>query len=301
MIEKKVKIVFFGTPAIGVSTLRSLSHDHRFEVVGVGVFPDKPVGRKKILTPCPVKIEAESRGLPIFDISNKEDIMECLTQTSADIALVIAFGLLFRLHHLQQLPLGMVNVHFSLLPKYRGASPVQSALLAGDKTSGITWQKMVPKLDAGPIIAQQEYPIPATSTTEDLFREYGEKTAELSGDVLWSYAQGVITPQPQREEKASFCGKFEKSDGALFPEKQTSEEIFRRWKAFQPWPGVFLDESGIKLLQVSLDPHPSSLVLPATEDTQLFVQELQIPGKKPMAAADAWRGNQEALSAFRME
>lgn len=301
MTEKKVKIIFFGTPAIGVQTLRSLFYDERFDLVGVGVFPDKPVGRKKVLTPCAVKIEAQTLGLEIFDISSSKDINNCLEATQADLALVIAFGFLFRLEHLHKLPFGMVNVHFSLLPKYRGASPVQSALLNGDETSGITWQKMVQKLDAGPILAQKEYPIGSTDTTEGLFEAYAQKTAELSGDILWDYVRGKIIPFPQDERGISFCGKFEKEDGALFPEEHTASEMFSRWRAFQPWPGVFLSDSGVKLLRVSLDPKPNSLILCGAQHTKLFVQELQIPGKKPMSSVDAWRGNADFLPEFQKE
>lgn len=301
MTTKKVKIFFFGTPSIGVPTLKALFQDDRFIVVGVGVFPDKPIGRKQILTPCPIKIEASSLGLDIFDISNRQDITDCLELTRPDLALVIAFGFLFRKNHLEQLPFGMINVHFSLLPLYRGASPVQSALLHGDLTSGITWQKMVSKLDAGPIIDQKEYVIPSQSTTEDLFRDYGEKTAELTGDILWKYAQNKIVPVDQDESKVSFCSKFEKSDGLVDIKTQTAEEIFRRWKAFQPWPGITLKDSGIKLLKISLTPISQSLTLETAQDTKLYVQELQIPGKKPMAALDAWRGNSESLTAFQTE
>lgn len=299
MTQPKIKLAFFGTPDIGVSTLQALIADERFEIVGVGVVPDKPVGRKKTLTPCEVKVAAEKLELPIFEIAHSTDVDSFIDKTNPEIALVIAFGFLFKQKHLDAIPLGMVNVHFSLLPKYRGASPVQSALLDGKTTTGISWQKMVKGLDAGPIIGAKSFDIGPTQTTEDLFVQYSKETAEKTPQILWDYVRGDIVPQDQDSKQATFCGKFIKEDGSIIPSEQGTTEIFNRWRAFQPWPGIYLEDSKIKLLALSLTPQKNSIALTCKDGELLYVDQIQIPGKKPMNALDAFRGNETVLLDFQ--
>ena len=214
-------------------------------------------------------------------------------------ALVIAFGFLFREEHLEAIPLGMVNVHFSLLPLYRGASPVQSALLNGDKNSGITWQKMVRELDAGPIIKALEYPLGKTATTNDLWTYFAKETAISTPDILWNYSQAPTDVMVQDGSLATFCGKFIKEDGAIDPKIQTAEEIYRKWRAFQPWPGIYLESSKIKLIRITEFQKHNSLVLECATNTVLYVQEIQVPGKKAAKAIDVWNGKPGGLEGFR--
>ncbi len=155
----KKRILFFGTPEIAVPALEILAKNSNIEIVGVGCPGDKKVGRKRILTPCAVKKCAERLGIEVFSVNNKSEVAEIYETIKFDLAIVIAFGVIFPAKILNIPEFGTVNVHFSLLPKLRGASPVQSAILAGKKENGITFQQMVKELDAGDILWQKSWNI----------------------------------------------------------------------------------------------------------------------------------------------
>lgn len=292
-MTKKLNIFFWGTPSLSSPALTALAQDERFTIVGVGVPVDKKVGRKQTLTPCAVKQTALELNLPIFELSSKAELVSVAQQVNFDLGIVIAFGMIFPNEVLEKPKHGIINVHFSLLPQYRGASPVQSALLSGDSISGITWQKMKPALDAGDIIAQKEYNIVEKKTSE-LFRFWGEETALLLPEIVNQYAiEETIVPQPQNESKATFCTKFTKQDGEVFPETQTAPEIYQKLNAFDIWPGVFIskDVGNIKLIEASLVEKESSTSIPCADNTTLFLQTIQVPGKRAAPALDVLRGN----------
>ena len=157
VMHKIKKIFFLGTPEIAVPSLEKIASCADFEIVGVGVFPDRKVGRKQISTACPVKVTALKLGLPIFEIPDKSALETLTLNLDFDLGIVIAFGMIFTQKVLDTGT--FVNVHFSSLPQYRGASPVQSAILGGDTQLGITWQKMVQTLDAGDVLFQKEFNI----------------------------------------------------------------------------------------------------------------------------------------------
>jgi len=281
----KKKILFFGTPHIAVPSLQAIAHNSAYEIVGVGVFSDKPVGRKQILTPCAVKTAALDLNLPVFEVNTKKELKALFKKVECDLAIVIAFGLIFPPSVLSTPPLGVVNVHFSDLPKYRGASPVQAAIINGDTQSVITWQRMVSALDAGDILWKTTHQIEHLNTLQT-WENFAVYTADNFGKFLDAYTQGKITPVQQIEAEATFCGKFEKEDGHLAASEHSAEQIYNYWRAFQPWPGVSLiTKSGlIKLIKVSLDPSNDAVILNCKNRTQLWVNELQIPGKKPQSA-----------------
>ncbi|MCF7906019.1 methionyl-tRNA formyltransferase [Candidatus Gracilibacteria bacterium] len=293
-MEKK-KILFWGTPDIAVPALQSLADLPDVGITGVCVPPDKPVGRKQILSPCPVKSVAQELDLPIIEIKEKSDLLRVHESETFDLALVIAFGMIF--------PASMlgsgkyINVHFSLLPRYRGASPVQSAILSGDRVSGITFQKMEARLDSGPILLQKEYPIEGKSTSE-LFHLLSHKTARLLPDFLETYVQGGLVPVVQKESEATVCKKFTKKDGAVFPHKETAETIYRKFLAFDLFPGIFLStpKGNVKLTQITLTPDTDALLLPCKNNTHLFIQRAQIPGKKEMPIREIIKGNPAIFS-----
>ena len=205
------KILFFGTPDIAVPSLEAFAERDDVEIVAVCVFPDRKVGRKQIPTPCPVKTSAQALSLPIQELGTKADLVEFVKTTEFDIGIVIAFGMIFPGEILESGK--FINVHFSLLPQYRGASPVQSAILNGDEVSGITFQQMVEKLDAGDILFQKEYPIENKSTSS-IFQAFSYFTAEILPDFL----QEDFSSRSQEESSATFCTKFTKADGEIFHE-----------------------------------------------------------------------------------
>ncbi len=286
------KIFFFGTPDIAVPTLQTLASLENIEVVGVGVFPDKKVGRHHTLTPCPVKKTAQTLNLPIFEIQEKKDLIHIFKNQTFDLAIVIAFGMIFPESILTIPPFGVINIHFSLLPKLRGASPIQSAILEGKKKSGITLQRMVKALDAGDILYQQPYNIQHQKTSE-IFANFAQITAEIMPKFLESYFSGKIKPIPQNESHATFCSKFEKKDGEVFPEKETAEEIYRKYLAFDVFPKIFLKTKAgnTKLTQISLTKHPDSLELQCNQNTKLFILAAQLPSKKAMPISEILKGH----------
>ncbi len=292
-----MKIFFFGTPEIAIPTLEKLAKNPNMEIVGVGIFPDRKVGRKQILTPCPVKIAAQNLKLPIFEIKNKVDLLKIFQTQTFDLGLVIAFGMIFPEEVLNIPKFGVINIHFSLLPKYRGASPVQSAILNGDQASGITFQKMVRKLDAGDILYQKEFDIAGKKTSE-VFTDFAEKSAEMCAEFLTKYETGEIEPISQNEADATFCGKFEKADGEVFPQKETAEQIYQKYLAFDLFPGVFVKtkKGNVKLTKISLSPSESSISLDCAQNTKIHLLQAQIPGKSAMPIGEILKGNLELFN-----
>jgi len=286
----KHKILFFGTPEIAVPSLEKLSSDENFEIVGVCVFPDRKVGRQQVLKKCAVKAAAEKLGLPIFEIEKKSDLEDLYKNEKFDVAVVIAFGMIF-----PKIILGdkkFLNVHFSLLPKFRGASPVQSAILDGNKVSGITIQQMVEKLDAGDILWQKSFPIEGQKTSE-VFASFARETAEILPKVIENFCTNQIVPVPQDETAASFCSKFEKKDGEICLTTESAKNIWQKFLAFDIFPQIFLQtkKGAVKLTDISLSPVENAVRLKCANNSSIYILRAQVPGKKEMSATDIERGN----------
>ncbi len=300
MHQDKTKVFFFGTPHIAVPSLEALAQDEKIEIVGVGVFPDRKVGRKQVLTPCAVKQAALDLDLPVFEIKDKAELAQVFETHDFDLGLVIAFGMIFPEAILSIPVLGVVNVHFSLLPQYRGASPVQSSILNGDEVSGITFQQMVKALDAGDILFQESYPIKDMGTTE-CFDVFARLTANILPKFIQDLETQKITPIPQNEDDATFCGKFQKSDGEVFPKEETATAIYQKYLAFDLWPGVFCmtDLGPVKLKKISKPENDKAFRLRCAQDTELFLETIQIPGKKPQPVKDALNGHPELFNQYQ--
>jgi methionyl-tRNA formyltransferase len=286
----KHKIFFFGTPDIAVPSLEALHKNKNFEIIGVGVFPDKKVGRKQVLQKCAVKIKAEELPLAIFEIEKKSDLEDIYKNQKFETAVVIAFGMIFPKTILKDEK--FLNVHFSLLPKFRGASPVQSAILKGTASSGISIQKMVEKLDSGDILWQKSFPILEQKTSE-IFQNFSQITAEYLPEVLKSFCEEETTPLPQDEKKATFCKKFEKKDGEIFPKKEDAKTIWQKFLAFDIFPQIFIKtkKGAVKLTEISKYPLEKSVKLDCANNSEIYIIKAQIPGKKETLAIDIVRGN----------
>ncbi len=284
------RILFFATPEIAVPSLETLAELENVEIVAVCTFPDRKVGRKQILTSCPVKVSAQSLGLRIEEVWSKEDLKNIVNKYDFDLGIVIAFGMIFPKEVLESGK--FVNIHFSLLPQYRGASPVQSAILKGDKVSGITFQQMKFALDAGDILLQKKYSIEGKKTST-VFRDFAKYTAELFPEFL----DQDPDPQIQDEKKATFCTKFTKTDGEIFPTKETAQTVYQKFLAFDLFPGIYIktNKGDLKLTEVSLEPSEHAFALPCDKDTVLFIKQAQVPGKTPMGIQDILRGNPRLL------
>ncbi len=287
----KKRVFFFGTPEIAVPALEELTKISDIEIVGVGCPRDKKIGRKRILTPCAVKSSAKKLGLKVFSVNNKQEVEKIYEKFEFDLAIVIAFGVIFPAKILNFPKFGTINVHFSLLPKFRGASPVQSAILAGEKESGITFQQMVKELDAGDILWQKKWDIQNQKTSE-LWNFFAKKTAEELPEFLKKLFSRKIKPQKQDEHKATFCGKFVKNDGEIFPEKNTADEVWRKYLAFDVWPEIFIKTKygKIKLKKISREPVPDSFGLRCLNNSEIYIIEAQIPGKRVMLIKEILHG-----------
>lgn len=236
---KNSKIIFFGTPKVSADVLEALINAG-YDIEAVVTNPDQPVGRKHVITPPPVKVLALEKGIPVYQ---PEKLKEFVLPQS-DLAIVVAYGKIIPQSIIDSFPLGILNIHYSLLPKYRGASPVEHAILSGDPATGVTIQKLVFKLDAGPIIAVREIDIAEETTTPELKDELTRAGSELLVETLPKYIAGEITPIEQDESLATHCGKIEKADGEI-KLSDDDHEKWRKYKAYYGWPGVFyFDESG---------------------------------------------------------
>ena len=239
IVRMSIHIVFMGSPDFALPVLQNLARN--YQVVGVVTQPDRPAGRGRILTPPPVKELAISLNIPVIQ-PNRLKEPEAFAQLQAwqpDLIVVAAFGQILRKNVLDLPPLGCVNVHASLLPRWRGAAPVQAAIIAGDAATGITIMKMDAGIDIGPILAQHAVPILAEDTGETL----GQRLAEVGGELLMmtlpGYLSGEIKPCNQDNNLATYAAMLKKEDGEL-DFNLPAEILERKVRAFYPWPGTYM-------------------------------------------------------------
>jgi methionyl-tRNA formyltransferase len=232
-----MKILFMGTPEYAKIILQSLIQ--KYEIVGVYTQPDRPVGRKKILTPPPVKVLATQHNIKIFQPINLKDEYENIKSLNPDFIVVAAFGQILTKEILDIAP--CINLHASLLPMYRGASPIQSVILNGDKFSGITAMKMDEGLDTGDILGY-EYCEVLDKTAPQLFDELAQIASDLILFVIDNYFK--IKPLKQNSVISTYSPKIKKEDGKI--EFDDSLKIWRKYKAFYIWPNIFTDNFKIK-------------------------------------------------------
>jgi methionyl-tRNA formyltransferase len=242
----QTRIVFMGSPDFAVPALRALVAV--YPVVGVVTQPDRPSGRGMTLTPPPVKVAALEMGIPVIQ-PEKLRAPEALAQLQAwapDLIVVAAFGQLLRPNVLDLPRFGCINIHASLLPRHRGAAPIQAAILAGDSQTGITIMKMDAGLDTGPMLRQRAIPIDAQDTGGSLFEKLSQLGGELLLETLPGYLSGQIAPQPQPDAGVTYFGMIKKEDG-LLDFTQTVVELERKIRAFSPWPGTSFQWNGAPL------------------------------------------------------
>jgi methionyl-tRNA formyltransferase len=284
-----MKIVFMGSPDYAVKILDNLVKN--FEVVAVFTQPDKPVGRKKILTPTPVKKYAVEKNIPVFTPTklNADDIKKF----NPDFIVVAAYGIILKKEVLYIAP--CINLHASLLPKYRGASPIQAAILNGDKYTGVTSMLMDEGLDTGDILVW-DYTEVDNKTSIDLFNELADIAAN---QIVYSIKNfNNIKPLPQIDALSSYAPKIKKEDGYV---DFTSALIMdRKYRAFQPWPGIFCDKFKINEMKLidtdSVNEKGKILdldnegVIVGCDKGRVKLIKIQVPGKKEVKAIDYING-----------
>jgi len=240
-----------GTPQFAVPSLKALV-EAGYKVPLVITQPDRPAGRGKKLKPPPVKLEAQKLGIPVYQperIKDNKELQKLLKEISPDLIVVAAYGKILPDWLLKIPKLGVINVHASLLPKYRGASPIQSALLNGEEETGVTIMEVIPQLDAGPILSQERVKILREDNAQTLHDKLAELGAELLVKTIPPYAKGELQPTPQREEEATYCTQIKKEMGKI-DWSRPAEEIFNMVRAFTPWPSAYAYFNG-KLIKIT--------------------------------------------------
>lgn len=247
-----MKIVFMGTPDYAAVTLKKLINE-KFNISAVFAQPDKPVGRKHILTPPPVKVCAIENNIPVFQPETFKDgkAYEILREINPDIIVVVAYGKILPKAVLDIPKLGCVNGHASLLPKYRGASPIQWCIVCGEKVTGVTTMLMDEGMDTGDILETAEVEIGQEETAEELFDRLAEISADLMVSTLKGLEKGEITPKPQNHNEATYAPIIKKEMALLDFENKTAEEIHNAVRGYYSWPCAYFFRNGKRIKVIS--------------------------------------------------
>lgn len=296
-----LKIVFAGTPDFSVPALKALLQRGQ-DIAAVYTQPDRPAGRGRKVTASPVKAAALSSGIPVLQppTLRSEEAVETLRSQGADLMVVVAYGLLLPRAVLDIPPLGCINVHASLLPRWRGAAPIQRSILAGDPESGVTVMRMEAGLDTGPLYLRKSIRLDPGETGGSLHDRLARLGAAALMEALPGIADASLEPQPQDEALATYAKKLSK-DEALVSWNRPAAELERMVRAFSPWPvaQTRLGDTVLRLWECSLPGGVAGAAPPgcvvcegkagidvATGDGLLRITRLQPPGKRPMSAAD---------------
>lgn len=303
-----LRIVFMGTAEFACASLTALLNWDGCKVAGVATQPDRPKGRDLKLKPSPVKEIALAAGIPVWqpERARHPDFQNQLSPLNLDFLVVAAYGQILPQRLLDLPRHGAVNVHASLLPKYRGAAPIQWAFLDGEKETGVTIMKMAAGLDTGDILSQRSAPILDTDDSSTLHDRLAAMGAELLTTTLARFAGGQITPRPQDEARATYARKITKEDGRL-DWTQPARTLWNRIRAFTPWPGAFTvqQENGtprlLKIIRAVVEENrgePGAIlradrdgVVVACGTEALRVLELQREGGRKMTAAEFIAGH----------
>ena len=293
-----MKLVFMGTPDYAVNTLEALiSAGHN--VAAVFAQPDKPVGRKHIITPPPVKVCAENHGIAVYQPNTLRDgkAEEILKEIAPDVIVVVAYGKILPKEILNIPKYGCVNGHASLLPKYRGASPIQWCIVCGETETGVTAMKMDEGMDTGDILKTVKTEIGDEETAEELFDRLSGLTAELLVKTLADLESGNITPIKQDEENASYAPIIKKEMAQLDFINMTATEIHNAVRGYYSWPCAyfFLENKRIKVIKAAVADNTNakagtvikstdSLVIACKDGTAVELVTVQPEGSKPMSA-----------------
>jgi methionyl-tRNA formyltransferase len=300
-----MRVVFFGTPRFAVPSLQALV-DAGFEVPLVVTQPDRPVGRSGRPRPSHVAELAAARGIPVDRperLRGNAEFFERLAAARPDVIAVVAYGKLLPSEILDLPPLGCVNVHASLLPRHRGAAPVQGAILAGDRETGVVTMRIVPELDAGPLYLERRVAVGARENAASLSERLAREGAELLVETLRGLEEGSLVPKPQIGSP-TFARAIRREDGRV-DWNESAAGIDRRLRAFTPWPGLYAVLGGerVKLLELE----PAGMIVSAREPgmiweewgepmvvagdgTALILKMVQRAGRRPVTGSEFLRG-----------
>ena len=300
-----MKILYMGTPDFAVKPLKALI-ENNYEVCGVVTQPDKPVGRKAILTPPPVKVEAENAGINVYQphtLKNGEGI-EILKETNPDVVIVVAYGKILPKDFLEFTKYGCINIHGSILPKYRGAAPIQRCVLDGEEYAGVTAMQMDIGLDTGDMLLIEKTKIGENETSGELFERLADMGAELLIKTLDKLVKGELVPEKQNDDESTYASMLDKSMSPV-DWTMSAQQVHNQIRGLDPWPVALTMYNGktLKLFRSYIDASIGSgeagttktvkdgLAVFCGDGNAVVVTEVQFEGKKRMRAADFLRGN----------
>jgi methionyl-tRNA formyltransferase len=303
--QLNIRIIFLATPSFALPSLKKFIGNPDYQIVGVITQPDKPAGRKLELKSSPVKLEAQKQNLPHFEPANKKGLTEIIKQLKPDFGIVVAYGKIIPQDVLDLLPNKILNLHPSILPKYRGASPIQSVILNGEKQTGTTIMLLDADMDHGPILAQETFELDDKITATELHDFLSQHGADLLEKTFAEYLNGKIKPQPQNHTLATFCKLLTKEDG-LIDWNKSAEKITAQVRALNPWPGTYtkFQNKTVKIVEVRangrspLQNNPvgvlfsenKKLTVNCGENSGIIIEQIQPEGKKVMSGEEFVRG-----------
>jgi len=300
-----MRIIFMGSAGLSCPSLAALLQSRPDELAGVVCQPDRPQGRELHVAPCAVKKEAQGAGVPILTPANVNapDSVSALRALRPDLIVVVAYGQILRAALLEMPPCGCLNIHASLLPRYRGAAPIQWAIANGEQVTGVTAMMMTAALDAGDILLQREAAIDPEDTGLTLHETLGAAGAAVLLETIEGLRNGSVPRRPQNPADATYAPKLTKADGKI-AWTLSGRQIHNRVRGFKPWPGCYCTVSGgqaLKLLHTRLeagDGRPGQVLdlrgdgpLVAAGDAAVRLLQVQPEGKRPMSGADYARGH----------
>jgi len=318
MNEKSIKIIFMGTPKFAVSSLNAL-FKNGYNILAVITAKDKPVGREKKITPPPVKKAAIKYKIPVMQPDKLSSVCSKISFLKPDLIIVCAYGKIVPKSILEIPRYGAINIHPSLLPKYRGPSPIQSAILNGEKETGITIIKMNEKMDAGPILYQSRTKIKENDNYKTIYQRLSYRSAKVLIKILPKIVNGSIQPIEQNEKEATYTKLISKEDGKIYWHKP-AKEIERQIKAFYPWPGTYTFlkiKNQLKRLKIldayTVIPSPDLVekrkygqvftddkkqMLVQTGKNCLLLEKVQLEGRKAISGKDFLKGYPQIIGSI---
>jgi methionyl-tRNA formyltransferase len=311
--QPPVRAVFFGSGAFALPILGVLLDHADVDLVGLVTPPDRAVGRRGHLTPVPVAAEARRLGLPLLqpDRIRTPEASAAIAALEPDLAVLADFGRLVPPAILDGPRLGFLNVHPSLLPRHRGATPVPATILAGDPEAGVSIMRMDAGLDTGPLLGARSWALDGTETAPALEERASHEGAALLAELLGPYLRGEVAAVPQDEGAATLTRPLRREDGRLDPGLPVAH-LERQVRAYQPWPGSFVESAAGRLAVLGAEPAPAQLgdrpgelvaddergLALAAADGRLRLLEVQAAGGRPMSAAEFRRGHPSVLGAL---
>lgn len=313
MEKEKTKIVFMGTAEIAKEILESLVRSG-YAISAVVTQPDKKTGREQETKFGPVKEFSVSNKITVFQPDKlDEEAIKKIKDLDPDLIVVIAYGKIIPKEILEIPKYKSINIHPSMLPKFRGPSPIQNAILAGEKETGITIMLVDEKMDHGDILVQTKVLIYPNETTETLSQKIAPVSSRLLLEAIPLWIEGKIKPKKQDDTKATYCQLIEREDGHIFWD-ETAEDIFNKYRAFQPWPGIFSvwekdgNHSRIKLAKITLQDEnqekkrelgeifeTNNKIGVNTSKGVIILEEIQLEGKKPITIKEFVNGHKDFI------